>query len=219
MIYRNETNPSVPQKTLFSLLTLGSLLAGLYTLFPEPKDVTWLPDRSQLMAVFLVVYYARLLVTVWVFQKRRWTWLETAIISTVIPIVVFAFARVAGEHAGPLDWIDAIGILLYVAGSVINTHAEGTRYVWKLKAENRDRIYTEGLFGLARHINFLGDVFLFIGLAMVTHSPSMLAIPLFMTVNFIGFIIPRLDRYLAAKYGDQFTEYAGRTRKLIPFVY
>jgi protein-S-isoprenylcysteine O-methyltransferase Ste14 len=40
-----------------------------------------------------------------------------------------------------------------------------------------------------------------------------------MTLNFVFFIIPRLDKYLANKYGEEFKEYAGRTKKLIPGIY
>ncbi|MDA3917582.1 MAG: hypothetical protein PF690_11495 [Deltaproteobacteria bacterium] len=48
---------------------------------------------------------------------------------------------------------------------------------------------------------------------------SMLFIPFVMAMNFIFFIIPRLDNYLSAKYGKEFEEYAGRTKKFIPGIY
>ena len=50
------------------------------------------------------------------------------------------------------------------------------------------------------HINYFGDIVLFTGLAIVTHSLSMLVIPLIMAVNFVFNIIPSLDRYLEKKY-------------------
>ena len=61
-------------------------------------------------------------------------------------------------------------------------------------------------------INYFGDIVLFIGLALITQSFSLLVIPLIMALNFVFFIIPRLDKYLASKYGDEFKKYAGRTR-------
>jgi protein-S-isoprenylcysteine O-methyltransferase Ste14 len=115
--------------------------------------------------------------------------------------------------------VEVIGILLYLSGSYINTHSEYYRHVWKLKAENRGRLYTKGLFGLAMHINYFGDIVLFIGLAMVTHSLSMLVIPLIMTTNFTFNIIPSLDKYLEKKYKDEFREYSKKTKKLIPMIY
>jgi protein-S-isoprenylcysteine O-methyltransferase Ste14 len=40
-----------------------------------------------------------------------------------------------------------------------------------------------------------------------------------MTLIFVFFIIPRLDKYLAEKYKDDFKEYAAKTKKLIPWIY
>ena len=63
------------------------------------------------------------------------------------------------------------------------------------------------------HINYFGDIVLFTGLAMVTHSLSMLVIPLVMTINFIFNIIPSLDRYLEKKYKDEYFDYSKNTKK------
>jgi len=40
-----------------------------------------------------------------------------------------------------------------------------------------------------------------------------------MALNFVFIIIPRLDKYLANKYGGQFQEYSGRTKNFIPGIY
>jgi len=133
--------------------------------------------------------------------------------------VFYAFAKVGGNNKQAVGVVEIIGILLYLSGSYINTHSEYSRHVWKLKEENRGRLYTEGLFNLAMHINYFGDIILFTGLAMVTHSFSMLVIPLIMTVNFIFNIIPSLDRYLEKKYKDEFVNYSKKTKKFIPLIY
>jgi protein-S-isoprenylcysteine O-methyltransferase Ste14 len=69
------------------------------------------------------------------------------------------------------------------------------------------------------HINYFGDIVLFTGFAMVTHSLSMLVIPLIMAVNFVFIIIPSLDRYLEKKYKDEFRDYSRKTKKFIPLIY
>ncbi|MBT8366674.1 MAG: DUF1295 domain-containing protein [Deltaproteobacteria bacterium] len=93
------------------------------------------------------------------------------------------------------------------------------RHVWKLKEENRGRLYTEGLFSKSMHINYFGDIVLFTGFAMITHRFFMLVIPSVMTLNFVFIIIPSLDRYLEKKYGAEFRDYAQKTKKLIPWIY
>jgi protein-S-isoprenylcysteine O-methyltransferase Ste14 len=132
---------------------------------------------------------------------------------------LYAFAKVGGNNKQVVGIVEVIGILLYSSGSYINTHSEYSRHVWKLKEVNKERLYTEGFFSLSMHINYFGDIVLFTGFAMVTHSLSMFFIPLIMAVNFVFNIIPTLDRYLERKYGDEFRDYAKKTKKLIPLIY
>ncbi|MGH8880780.1 MAG: DUF1295 domain-containing protein, partial [Stackebrandtia sp.] len=90
---------------------------------------------------------------------------------------------------------------------------------FKARPENRGKLYTRGLFRYSMHPNYLGDVTLFTGFALVTGSLWALAIPVIMAAMFIFINIPMLDKYLAERYGSAFDEYAGRTAKLFPFVY
>ncbi|UCG54603.1 MAG: hypothetical protein JSV32_08525 [Dehalococcoidia bacterium] len=69
------------------------------------------------------------------------------------------------------------------------------------------------------HINYFGDVVFFSGFAILTYNLLMLLIPLLITLNFILFYIPAMDRYLDSRYGEEFKEYARNTKKLIPLVY
>jgi len=177
------------------------------------------PLRRILIASCLIIYVIRLQVTVWIFQKRKWTWSETITITVLMTFVLYAFASVGGNNKQVVGAVEIIGILFYLSGSYINTHSEYCRHVWKLKEKNKGRLYTEGLFSLAMHINYFGDIVLFTGLAMITHRLSMLVIPLIMALNFVFYIIPSLDRYLEKKYKHEFIGYSKKTKKLIPMIY
>ena len=228
MIFKDQYDSSIWNKSVFSGCILFSLLAALWLMFAgDAASNTWLkqyqlsgdPVRRILIASCLIIYFVRLQVTVWAFQMRKWTWLETITITVLMSFVLYAFARAGGNGKQAVGLVEVIGILLYLSGSYLNTQSEYHRHVWKLKAENRGRLYTKGLFGLAMHINYFGDIILFTGLAAVTHSLSILVIPLIMTVNFIFNIIPSLDRYLEKKYKDEFRDYAKTTKKVIPLIY
>ena len=228
MIFIDQYDSSFWKKSVFSGCILITIFATLGLIFADYVTLnTWLTRyqltgdlvRRILIAFCLMIYCVRLQVTVWVFQKRRWTWLETITITVLMSYVVYAFARVGGSNKQIVGVVEVIGILLYLSGSYINTHSEYHRHVWKLKEENRGQLYTKGLFSLSMHVNYFGDMVLFTGLAMVTHSPSMLVIPLIMTLNFIFIIIPSLDRYLEKKYKEEFRDYAQKTKKLIPLIY
>ena len=215
MIFIDKYDSSFLNKSLFSGCIIIALLATLCLLFAEYiASNTWLreyqlygdPLRRILLASCLIIYVIRLQVTVWIFQKRKWTWPETITITILMTIVLYAFASVGGSNKQVVGAVEIVGILLYLSGSYINTHSEYYRHVWKLKAENKGRLYTQGLFSLTMHINYFGDIVLFTGLAMITDSLSM-------------FIIPSLDRYLEKKYKEEFRDYSKKTKKLIPIIY
>ena len=228
MIFKDRYDPSFWQKSVFTICVLAAVTISIVLMY-----IANLPDlaglkryqisgdllRRILITFCMIIYFLRLQITVWIFQKRTWAWSETIIISIVIPLALYYFAKIGGNNPQAAGGVEAIGMLLYIAGSYINTKAEYDRYVWKLRTENKGRLYTEGLFRLSMHINYFGDIVLFMGFAMITNRLAVFIIPLVMTINFIFNIIPSLDRYLENKYGDEFRAYAGKTKKLIPKIY
>ena len=228
MIFKDQYDISLWAKTVFCSCVLIIVLASLWLMFADiAHSDTWLKQyqiagnllRRVLIASCLIIYFLRLQITVWIFQKRRWTWLETITISILVPFALYAFANVGGNNKQVIGIVELIGVLIYLLGSYINTHSEYSRYIWKFKKDNRGRLYTDGLFSMSMHINYFGDIILFTGFATITHSLIMFVIPLIMTVNFIFNIIPSLDRYLEKNYGEEFRDYSHKTKKLIPWIY
>jgi len=228
MIFEDEQNKSNVSRWFFIMVIFIVLfISGLLMFADEWVANSWLESykingdltRRIILMACLIIYFLRLLITVFVFLKRKMGWIETILISGLMFFALYSFAKVGGSSQLPLNALDVIGILLFLAGSYLNTASEYKRYVWKKKAENKGRLYTEGLFKYSMHINYFGDIVLFIGLALITQGFSLFIIPLIMALNFLFFIIPRLDKYLAKNYGEEFKEYAGKTKKFIPMVY
>jgi protein-S-isoprenylcysteine O-methyltransferase Ste14 len=228
MIFKNQYDISFWPKSVFCACILATVFTSIWLMFADTAhSATWLKPylisgdlfRRVLIALCLIIYFLRLQVTVWVFQKRKWVWPETIIIAILVPLALYAFAHVGGNNHQPFSALEIVGGLLYILGSYINTDSEYRRHVWKLKEENKGRLYTARLFKYSVHINYFGDIVLFTGFAMITHSLSMLVIPLIMTANFVFNIIPSLDRYLEKNYGDEFRDYSQKTKKLIPWIY
>jgi steroid 5-alpha reductase family enzyme len=228
MIFIDKYDSSFGNKFVFSGSILITIFAALWLMFPEyTTSDAWLQQyqmsgdlvRRITIASCLIICFVRLQVTVWVFQKRKWTWLETITITVLMSFVLYAFAHVGGNTHQSCGAFEIVGGLLYLIGSYINTNAEYSRHVWKMKEDNKGRLYTKRLFRYAMHINYFGDIVLFTGFAMITHRFSMLVIPAIMTLNFVFNIIPSLDRYLEKKWGAEFRDYAQKTKKLIPRIY
>ena len=213
MFYLDAQSASPAHKTVFSIACLAGLLAAALPIIDMPTRHL----HDEIFYLLLVIYFLRLQVTVWVFQKRQLTWIETLIISAVMPLAFYSFSEWNALPDERSLWLELSALALYGAGSFINTAAEYARYRWK--QSHPGQLYTRGLFGYARHINFFGEIMLFVGLALFTGRLAALAIPLIMTLNFLGFVIPALDAYLRQKYGDDYVTYARTTRQLVPYLY
>jgi len=107
MIFIDNYDSSFWNKSLFSGCIILTLFATLWLMFAEylTSDV-WLNlyqmngdlVRRVLIAFCLTIYFVRLQVTVWVFQKRKWTWMETITITVLMSFVLYAFASVGGKQ-------------------------------------------------------------------------------------------------------------------------
>ena len=175
--------------------------------------------RRLCLAAGFTVYYARILFTEFVFLKRGVGWSEVFTIAPWIFAIILLLGMEGGTNQSPFGAAAWSGVALFIAGSWMNSYAEYRRHVWKQRLENRGRLYNGSFFRYCRHPNYLGDLLSFSGLCLMAGAWVTAVIPVLMLAGFVFVNIPVLDRHLREKYGSAFDEYAGRTRKLIPFVY
>jgi len=129
MIFIDQYDSSFWNKSAFSGCILITLFVTLWLLFADyAASKSWLKQtqltgdfvRRILIASCLIIYFVRLQITVWVFQKRKWTWLETITITVLMSFVLYAFAKVGGNNKQVVGVVEVVGILLYLTGSYIN---------------------------------------------------------------------------------------------------
>jgi len=133
MIFKDQYDPSLGRKSVFTICITFSVSVSILLMYIEHvPSFPWLQPyqisgdfvRRTMIAGCLIIYFVRLQVTVWIFQKRFWTWFETITISLLMTFVLFAFARSGGNNEQAVGIIEAIGLLLYLCGSFINTFSE-----------------------------------------------------------------------------------------------
>lgn len=224
-----EYSPSLKQKLTLSALHLLIIFYVIWLLFfygvSSISELFGFPVkegdlfRRELIIYLALIYYVRVLFADFTFLKRKLRWSEALTFALWLFIVYSTFSFTGGTNDEPVGNTEYAGIALYLFGSVINTVSECSRCMWKRKEENKGKLYTGGLFKLSRHINYFGDMVLFMGFAMITRSVWSYIIPAAMFVLFIFVNIPMLDDYLHERYGDEYRDYTFRTKKFIPFVY
>jgi protein-S-isoprenylcysteine O-methyltransferase Ste14 len=199
------------------------LLGGGLQVLAAWRCATWplaSPERRWLRVGCALVYFLRVNITVSYLVQREFGWGEATIIGAWIAFIHVLFAYLGGTNPKAISSaVVTIALVLYGAGSVLNTGSELQRKWWKDRSENRGRLYTQGLFRYATHINYFGDELLFTGYALFTGIAWALLVPLVMAAGFVFFNIPQLDKHLHDHYGSDFEIYAGRTKIFVPFIY
>ena len=168
--------------------------------------------------VFVGVTMLRFLVTFLVTLKRPIGGEETAGVTLAFGLYYLGFAALSllGSGASTPVWL--AGVALFVLGGALNTVSEFQRKRFKDRPENAGKLYTGGLFSTSVHINFFGDFLWVLGWALITGTAWALPVPLLVFCFFWFYNIPRLDEYLAGRYGEDFRAYAARTKKFVPGV-
>lgn len=183
---------------------------------------SWSPgDLTRRVLIFLtsLILFLRWGLTNFYLLKRAMPWAEIIVVCVELSLIHMAYAILGGQVARPIGLLESLGIGLFVIGSYLNTGSELMRAQWKKDPSHRGKIYDQGLFKYSMHINYFGDLVWSTGMVLIAGSLWIVLIPLYMALGFIFLHIPRLDRYLKERYGQQFDEYAGKTKKLIPFIY
>lgn len=199
-------------------LLLGGGLAVLDGRLPLDLSAGEMLRRWTIVGLS-TVYLLRFSLTGFVFLPRRMDWTEAAVVGLWVGLIHLTFALGGGTNSSPMGPASWVGSGLYLFGSFLNTASEWQRQHFKNRPENKGRLFVHGFYRWCRHPNYLGDVILFTGFALVAGRAWTLWVPAVMTLSFIYGHIPTLDRYLAERYGEDFQDYAGRTRRLFPGIW
>lgn len=113
-----------------------------------------------------------------------------------------------------------VGMVLYATGMLIECTAETQRYLFKKDPKNKGKVYTGGLFGVARHINYMGFLLWKTGYAVAAGGYTWgLVNAAMLGYNFTR-CIPPLAHYCQERYGEQWEQYTRQTPyKMCPGIY
>jgi delta14-sterol reductase len=132
-------------------------------------------------------------------------------------------------------WLLGLGVLAFFAGWVFARGANMQKFFFKLDHRQRflgiepqvvgdgDRaLLCSGFWGLARHVNYLGEILMATGLTLVLGWPGVLG-PWLYPLYYVALLLPRErddHRRCAAKYGALWDEYCRRVRwRIVPGLY
>jgi steroid 5-alpha reductase family enzyme len=126
-----------------------------------------------------------------------------------------------GFYGAPYDLTirDYIAVGLMVLAGILQHGSEAQRWMFKLDPNNKGKLHTSGLFGMARGINHTGHILRDFGSCLLAPSPF-LVLYLIADYDLAFSVFPATVKHTKNKYGKQYDAYAKQTPRLfIPGVY
>lgn len=198
--------------------------------------------RSLLIATMVVMWAARL--GAFLFRRirhdgfdRRFTHLKTAAIPFLMTWTLqglwisvtlsCALAAVTASGTAALDWTAAVGTAIWGFGLAIEVAADRQKQRFRAAPQNANAFIDTGLWAYCRHPNYLGEILLWTGIAVVA-LPALrglsyltLVSPVFVWALLMRISgVPMLEARADRKWGGEpaYEAYKARTPVLMPSV-
>jgi len=155
------------------------------------------------------------------FTRFLMTWtLQGMWVSMCLLCVLTALSSYTGVI---MNNVFFVGLVIYVLGLVIEIVADQQKTVFRREPKNKDKFITTGLWSLSRHPNYLGEILLWSGIAIMSVSSLQglqyltLISPLFVYILLVYISgIRLLENQAEKKWGhlDSYKEYVKNTPSL-----
>ena len=199
-------------------------------------ELTLAMTLYQAFAFLYVLNYFQFehgMVHTWDIVSERFGWMLVWGDYVLVPF----FYCIAGwwlvDAAGPplSPWAAAGIVALFVFGFVLFRGANGQKHrfrqdpgtrIWGRTAESLDgRLLVSGFWGVGRHLNYTGEICVYVAFALTTGFASF--VPYLLPAWLTGLLVHRArrdERRCRAKYGALWDRYTERARfSMLPYVY
>jgi delta14-sterol reductase len=137
---------------------------------------------------------------------------------------------------GTPGWVLLVYAIIFFAGWTLSRGANMQKFTFKVDprrallgfirprtiSNGNQALLCSGFWGIARHVNYLGEILMATGLTLVLGWPALWTAWLY-PLYYVGLLLPRErddERRCARKYGELWTEYARQVpRRIIPGIY
>ena len=103
--------------------------------------------------------------------KKSFSWFFMAFTVSGMWVSICALCALTGISNGiELTGVTYIGILLFVIGFTLEIIADTQKTNYRKLKDNKDKFITTGLWKYSRHPNYLGEIILWIGVAIISYS-------------------------------------------------
>tara|TARA_A100001011_G_scaffold380334_1_gene447530 strand:+ start:49 stop:888 length:840 start_codon:yes stop_codon:yes gene_type:complete len=103
--------------------------------------------------------------------KKSFSWFFMAFTVSGMWVSICTLCALTGISNGiELNLVTYLGILLFVIGFILEIVADTQKTNFRKIKNNKDKFITSGLWKYSRHPNYLGEIILWIGVAIISYS-------------------------------------------------
>jgi hypothetical protein len=115
--------------------------------------------------------------------------------------------------------MDAAGLAVILSGQLLRAITIGYEYI--VRGGRHGRVYADGLvtggvFAHSRNPLYLGNMLIFVGIALIWHSPGLYLVGLPLMALIYASIIAAEEDFLASKFGTAYQQYCANVNRLWP---
>ena len=155
--------------------------------------------------------------------KRMWTianFLGIHLFPTLMVYLQLIGAIYVIQQAQSVQWLTVFGALIIVLATMIQGISDQQLRAFKADKTQKERIIQTGLWKYSRHPNYLGEVFVWVGLYLIYLSwkqsiDVLVLMPLLMLFMFLFISIPMMEKKILLTR-PEYREYQARVSKLFP---
>ena len=169
-------------------------------------------------------------------QDRRFTQIKTKFFrflltwtlggTWVFITMAAGLAAMTSQSQSPVDGFLVVGATLWVIGFGIEVVADQQKTAFRKDPANAEKFISSGLWSISRHPNYLGEIILWIGIAVIA-LPVLAGWQWVTLVSpvFVSFLllkvsgVPMLENNAESRWGNdpEFRQYKAKTPTLIPY--
>ena len=126
-------------------------------------------------------------------------------------------------HMAKNNYISIVGIILLIAGLIIELIADDQ--VKKFKEKNKDKksFCNKGLWSISRHPNYFGEILFWFGFAITSFLINLnilsFILPILLLLLFYKITVPIAEKLSIKKYGEKYIDYQRKTPMIFPKKY
>ena len=145
--------------------------------------------------------------------------LMMSVLSTIVPIVDWAYLS---NSQSTTSWSTIAGFIIMWTGVLLRNYSIkllGKHFTATIQLQQDHRLITSGPYGVIRHPSYLGALLAIIGIAVFLNSFIGVVVAFVAMMIAYTIRIQAEEKVLKGLFGNVYTEYQQKTKKLIPYLW